>query len=190
MSSVRIPPLPFAEWTNEAHEALAQLGSAATLEVAKKSNLFRTLIHHPKLAKAVYALGAHLLLGSTLSPRLREIVTLRVAWRYKAEYEWYQHVLISKRIGVTGEEIEATRQGAEAAVWSEADRCVLRVADQLCEQSKIDDATWDELSRFLDRSQIMDLVFTVGNYVMLAWALGVFGVEIEPEFRSSEHALS
>jgi hypothetical protein len=36
----------------------------------------------------------------------------------------------------------------------------------------------------------MDLVFTIGNYVMLAWALAAFGVEVEPEYRSSEHALT
>jgi alkylhydroperoxidase family enzyme len=135
-------------------------------------------------------LGAHLLLGSTLSPRLREIVTLRVAWRYKAEYEWYQHVKIGERIGLTGEEIEATKKDIKSGIWSEADRCVLRVADQLCERSRIDDATWNELSRFLDRSQIMDLVFIVGNYVMLAWAVAAFGVEVEPELRSSEHELA
>ena len=189
-SSVRIPPLPPAEWTEEAYEALALLGPAATLEVALKSNLFMTMVNHPQLTKAFFAFGGHLLVHSTLPPRLREIVTLRVAWRYKAEYEWYQHVSMGKRIGLTDEEIEATKQDIEAGIWSEADRCVLRVADQLCEQSKIDDATWGALNQFLGRREIMDLVFTIGNYVMLAWALAAFGVEVEPEYRSSEHALT
>jgi alkylhydroperoxidase family enzyme len=142
------------------------------------------------LAKAFFAFGGHILVNSTLSPRLREIVTLRVAWRYKGEYEWYQHVQMGKRIGLTDEEIEAVKQNIEAKLWSAEDRCVLRAADQLCEQSKIDDKTWAELSGFLGRRELMDLVFTIGNYVMLAWALTAFGIETEPENISSEHPLA
>jgi alkylhydroperoxidase family enzyme len=190
-SRVRIPPLPVAEWTQEAHEARAPLGSApTTMDDGDQSNLVTTLAHHPQLARAFYTFGAHILIHSSLAPRLREIVTLRVSWRYQAEYEWYQHVEIGRQAGLTDAEIEAVKRGPQEAIWCKADRCVLRVADELCAQSKIDDTTWADLKELLNRRQIMDLIFTVGNYVMLAWAITAFGIEIEPQLRSDEHRLA
>jgi 4-carboxymuconolactone decarboxylase len=188
--SPRILPLPFEEWSKDAHDAFALLAPAASKGNGTNSNLIMTLAHHGQLAKAFYTFSGHLLLNSTLAPRPRELATLRVGWRYKAEYEWYQHVRLAKRIGITDEEIDAVKEGAETAGLPEADRCILRATDELCEQSRIDDATWAELNRHFDRSAVMDLVFTVGNYVTLSWALNTFGIRIEPEVIDSRHPLT
>ena len=188
-SQPRIPPLRPADWGPEEHAAFAVLDSEATRALGPSSHVTMTLAHYPKLMAAYYTFGRHLLLESSLPPRLRELLTLRVAWRYRSEYEWSHHVRFSKRIGLTGEGIEAVREGPEAAIWGEADRCVLRVTDQLCEGGKLEDGLWEELRRRLDQRQAMDLVFTVGHYAMTAWAIHAFGVEIEPGFESSEHPL-
>ena len=190
-SSTRVAPLPPAEWPDEARAAFAVMDSQVTKDLgAAASNLVMTLANYPALARAYYTFGRHLLLESSLSPRIRELVTLRVARRYESHYEWHHHVRLGKRIGLTDEEIEAIRTGTEARTWSEADRCALRLADQLCERSRIDDATWNETSRFLDRRQLMDLVFTIGHYAMVAWAVSALGIEVEPDVRSEEHPLT
>lgn len=188
-STPRVLPIPPAEWTPEARAAYAVLESEATKSLGASSNMTMTLAHYPKLTAAYYTFGRHLLLDSSVPHRLREIITLRVAWRYKSAYEWYHHVRFGLRIGLTHEEIEAVREGPDAAVWGEAERCVLRVADQLCGQGSLDDATWEELGRHLDRQQAMDLIFTIGHYTMTAWAAAAFGVQIEPGFESAEHPL-
>ena len=43
----------------------------------------------------------------------------------------------------------------------------------------LSDASWASLTKFYDRRQMMDLIFTVGHYVMTSWALSAFGVPIE-----------
>jgi alkylhydroperoxidase family enzyme len=186
----RIPPIPPAEWGDAEREAYAVMDSEATKALGAASNMTMVLANHPKLSKAFYTFGRHLLLDSTLPPRPRELITLRIALRTKSEYEWYHHVRFGKQIGITDEEIEAVRQGADATIWSDEDRAVLRLADELLDTSKVEDATWRELNRFLDRHQLMDLVFTIGHYRMLAGAISAFGVEIEPGFDSSEHPLA
>ena len=35
------------------------------------------------------------------------------------------------------------------------------------------------LSAHFGREQMMDLVFTIGNYVMLGWAVATFGIPVE-----------
>jgi 4-carboxymuconolactone decarboxylase len=185
----RVPPIAPEDWSPEAYEAYEVLNSSATKALGTSSNMSMTLANHPKLAKAYYALGRHLLLESTVSHRLREILTLRIGWRYKSGYEWYHHVRFGLRIGLTHEEIEAVKTGPEAAVWSPAERCVLQVTDQLCAGGAIEDAVWNELCTHLDRQQAMDLIYTIGHYVMTAWAISAFGVQIEPGFDSAEHPL-
>lgn len=77
------------------------------------------------------------------------------------------------------EEVAAIRGGPDSPVWEgkEEDSAVLRAVDELRESSQIADETWDALKRHFDKHQIMDLVFTIGNYVMLAWSINAFGMD-------------
>jgi 4-carboxymuconolactone decarboxylase len=185
----RIPLLPVEKWGKEEQAAFKIMESEATAATGAASNASMTLANHPKLAAATFALGRHLLLESTLPHRLRELVTLRVSWRLKSEYEWHHHVRFIKKMGVTDVEIDAVKRGSEEKNWTAEERAALRLADELCDHGKVTDATWNELCKTLDRHQMMDLVFTVGQYVMLAWSFEALQIEIEPNLIQKEHPL-
>jgi 4-carboxymuconolactone decarboxylase len=186
---VRVAPLHPDRWDDAARAAYAVLDSSATKEVGAASNAAMAMAHYPKLAKSFYTLGRHILVESSLSDRLRELVTLRIGYRLKCGYEWYHHVRFAKRVGISGEEIEAVRKGPDAKVWSKADRLVLSLTDQLMDTSNVDDKTWEGLNKLLNKQQVMDLVFTVGMYVMMGWAVATFRIAIEPGFDDKDHPL-
>jgi 4-carboxymuconolactone decarboxylase len=186
---IRVAPLHPDQWDDEAHAAYAVLNSSATKEIGAASNAAMALAHYPKLAKSFYTLGRHILVESSLSDRLRELVTLRIGHRLKCGYEWYHHVRFAKRIGISGDEIEAVRKGPDAKVWSKADRLVLSLTDQLMDTSKVDDKTWEGLNKVLSKQQVMDLVFTVGMYVMMGWAVSTFQIAIETGYDDKDHPL-
>ena len=54
-------------------------------------NIFRTLLHNPDLGKGIGELLLTLLFKSSLDPRLRELVIMRIGWSTASEYEWTQH---------------------------------------------------------------------------------------------------
>jgi 4-carboxymuconolactone decarboxylase len=143
-------------------------------------NIFRTLAHHPALMKRWLVFGNHVLGKSTLPARERELVILRIGWLCRAGYEWGQHVVIAKTAGLTDEEIARIPKGAEAASWSRSDRALLRATDELHGDAFISDATWAELASSLSSQQLIDLVFTVGQYNLVSMALNSFGVQPEP----------
>jgi hypothetical protein len=58
---------------------------------------------------------------------------------------------------------------------------MLRAVDELVADAEISDRTWAELAGELDRHQLMDLVFTVGAYDLLAMAFKSFGVELDED---------
>jgi alkylhydroperoxidase family enzyme len=140
--------------------------------------LLSTLVRHPKLTRAYLHFSSYLLYGSTLPPRIREQVILRVAHRRGCTYEWTHHVDMGKEVGLTDADIEAARTGNAD---NDFDRALFCAVDELDEKSKISDQTWATLGARLDEKQRMDLVFTTGNYIALAMALNTFGVEVEDD---------
>jgi len=117
------------------------------------------------------------LYSSTLSDRQRELVVLRVAALRRSDYEWRQHLMLAGDAGITEEEIARIAEGPGAPGWGTLDRAMLNAVDELVNDAMVADGTWEELSGELDREQIMDLVFTVGAYDLLAMAFRSFGVQ-------------
>ena len=140
-------------------------------ERPKALNALGTFAHHPQLTQAYHSFVGHLLYGTTLDLRTRELVILRVAAVRKCEYEWMQHVVIGGDVGLSDEEIVAARGPANTPL--------LRAVDELLSDARITDETWNDLD--LDTQQRMDLVFTVGGYDLLAMAFLSFGVEIDAD---------
>ncbi|PCJ47409.1 MAG: carboxymuconolactone decarboxylase [Moraxellaceae bacterium] len=147
------------------------------------ANIVKTLFNHPDLATRWFLFARHILAKNTLIPRDREILILRVGWLCKAEYEWAHHTKIAMHEGLlTSDEIEHIKVGAEAPGWSDYEANLLRAVDQLLQDSMIGDSTWEALSNKLNTKQMMDLVFTVGQYNMVSMALNSFGVQLEDGF--------
>ncbi len=144
-------------------------------------NIFRTLAHHPKLMKRWLVFGNHILAKSTLAPRERELVILRIAWLCRCGYEWGQHVVIARNSGLSDEEIERITTGPDADGWSDLERLLLRATDELHADAFISDATWSGLSAHLSTEQLIDLVFTVGQYNLVSMALNSLGVQPESD---------
>ena len=142
-------------------------------------NIFRTLAHHPKLLKRWLVFGNHLLAKSSLPPREREIAILRVGWLCRAGYEWGQHVKIGLDAGLSDDEIDRITRGPDAEGWSDAERALLQATDELHQDSFVSDATWAALAKHFETQQLLDLIFTVGQYHMVSMALNTLGVQLE-----------
>ena len=65
----------------------------------KGLNVLGTLAQHPELTTAFHTFNGHVLFGSTLSARQRELLVLRVAALRHAAYEWAQHVVLAGDAG-------------------------------------------------------------------------------------------
>jgi AhpD family alkylhydroperoxidase len=188
----RLTPLPPKRWPVEMREALAALRPPNPRhplpgmrdDRPKGLNVLGVLAHHPALAHAFHTFNGHVLFATTLEPRERELLVLRVAAVRGAEYEWAQHVVQGLDAGLTDDEIERVAAGADAPGWSSRDAALLRAVDELIADARIGDATWAALGEAYDDRQRMDVVFTVGAYEVLAMALRTFGVELDDDLAS------
>jgi alkylhydroperoxidase family enzyme len=149
----------------------------------KGLNAMGVLAHHPELADAYNQLIRHALYFTTLTPRERELLVLRVAHVRGASYEWAQHVYQAGVAGLSREEVDRVREGAAAPGWDPHERALLSAADELLADARIVEETYAILSRRLDTQQMMDVVFTVGAYETFAMAMRTFDVELDDDLR-------
>ena len=178
LTEPRVPPVEESDLEGEAKEIFQNYNRGPRV-----GNIFATLIRHPKLLKRWTVFGNHVLSKSTLSARDREILILRVGWLCKSGYEFHQHTRIGKQAGLSDEEIRRLTKGADAPGWDPFDAALIRAADELHGDAFLCDATWNQLSERYDTQQMIDLVFTVGQYNLVSMALNTLGVQTEEPFQ-------
>lgn len=181
----RIPPVGDGELDGEPAELLRK----STLD-GHTLNITRTLLRHPKLYKRWSVFGQHVLFKSTLPARDRELLILRTGWHWRAGYEWTHHVDIAKEIGIGDQEIARIADGPDAPGWSDFDRTLLQAADELCCNAFVTDRTWSKLASVYEVRQLLDLVFTVGQYTLVAMAVNTLGVQLEDDAPQTEFPLT
>jgi alkylhydroperoxidase family enzyme len=170
----RVAPLSKMEWDDEIHATLDPVAKNGML-----FNIFLTLARHAKALKRWMVFANHVLYKSTLPVRDREILILRIGWLCEAEYEWGQHVQIGKRAGLTDDEILRIGVGPNAPGWSDFDRALLRATDELHKDACIGNETWAALAAHYNTQQLIDVVFTVGNYNLVSMMLNTLGVQLD-----------
>ena len=190
---MRLPPLPEDQRDDRTRAALAALLPPDRRNPRGAGHAMATLARHPELTETFLPFNTRLLLHSTLPPRVRELAILRVARRCACAYEWAHQVKIAARAGLSEAEIEAAGQGKADGGFASPGlaspglaspglaSAVLSAVDELGDTCNVSDRTWAALGEHLDERQLMDLVFTIGAYSMLAMALNAFGVEPEEE---------
>jgi 4-carboxymuconolactone decarboxylase len=171
----RLAPLPESEWTQRQANFLNPLKNSS----GKVLNVFATLARHPKLVEDYSPFIWYILREQTLPPREREMLILRIGWLCQAEYEFGQHTIVGKQAGLTDEEILCITKGPDDPAWSEPEAALLRAADELFHDAIISNATWEILTEHYEEKQLMDVVFTIGQYNMVSWMLNSFGVQLE-----------
>ncbi len=187
--TARIPPLPLKQWPPEMRQAMAALTPPEPRHALPRTdggrpkalNLLGTFARYPALVRAFHVFNGHALFATTLSVRQRELLVLRVAAVREAPYEWRQHVVQGRDAGMTDGEIARVAEGPDAPGWAPLERAMIRAVDELVADAEISDATWGELASELDEHQLLDLIFTVGAYEVLAMAIRSCGVEVDGE---------
>ncbi len=180
------PRIPLVTEVDPDSELGEILGKSMTSD-GEPLNIFGALAHHPKLFKRFNLMGGFLLNKGLLPAREREIVILRVGWNARAMYEFGQHTIIGRNAGLTDEEIEALatddpdlRGGDRGHRWSDADRDLIALADELCADDCVTDKTFARLSARWNEAELVELVVCAGFYRLVSGFLNTMGVPLDP----------
>lgn len=191
----RIAPLLPPEWDAVVYDALSAFPSGRDFVLsrfqedgARGMHGLGVMLQHPALAKAFLTFNNHVATASTVSKRIRELLILRISWLRRSEYEFVQHLVLGKNAGLSDAELERVQYGPDAEGWDQVEADLVRCADELHVDARIQDATWTRLAAHFSTEQLMDIVFAVGCYDLLAKVFKTFGVQLEPGVDALEPA--
>src|SRR5262245_14907543 len=141
--------------------------------------LLRTIAHNPRVLEMMRA--SSLINRGSLDRRHREIVILRTTARCAYAYEWRFRVLFfAARVKLHKSEMAAiVYGGASDPVWSQPERALTRLVDELHDTAQISDALWTELRQHWTDAQLVELVVVVGLYHTISFVVNGLGVEFE-----------
>src|SRR6218665_327275 len=108
-------------------------------------NLYRMLAHAGKTAEGFLALGSAILRENTLDAKLREIAILRTGILCGASYEVHQHRRVARRVGLSGDKIDALGKDADRSALDATETLVLEFTDQVVLHVKAPDAMFEAL---------------------------------------------
>ena len=172
MTTPRVAPLepPYPE---PVQAALDRIMPAGVPPLA----LFRTLARNERVFLRVMA--GSLLDRGPIGLREREIVIDRTCARCRSEYEWGVHVaFFAERVGLSPEQVAATVDGDPAA-FPERERLLLRLADALHDEARVEDDLWAALRAHFTEEQLIELVALAGSYHLISFVTNALRIPLE-----------
>jgi alkylhydroperoxidase family enzyme len=143
-------------------------------------NIFTTLARNRSLFRRWLRFAGGLMPGGRLPRADTELMILRTAHNCRSEYEWRAHENLARSAGLTTDQVQQVRAGAEGAGFSAHQRLLLRATDELHANRALSNGTWSELRPRLSDSELIELCMLVGHYEMLAMTLNSLGVRPDP----------
>jgi alkylhydroperoxidase family enzyme len=143
------------------------------------TNLTRTVMHSKIAGAAFFSLCSALAFENKLDSRLRELMILRTAWRVNGQYVLAQHKGFARFLGMSDEEIFGVAGPDECRVYSELDRAIIRMADELLDDAKLSQqstAFWE--GRF-PPDQILELILAGGYWRMVSTVTSSMGLALD-----------
>ena len=175
VSEPRIQPLTetdAARWSAEVRDGIEAFG----VEVAAATPFLLTLARHPPALKGLGPLAKFIRRDSMVTAVDQALLGLRAAWLSESDVLWAEGVAAARELGLSDDDVRRVAEGPDAG-WGRWDAIVIRAADELYRDSFLSDATWAAMAERYNAQQMIDVIFTVAEYVMLSMMSNSFGVQ-------------
>ena len=141
----------------------------------------RLLLHSPRVAQRVQALGEALRWGTSLGPVAVELVILMVARHIKADYVWSFHTRLCAREGLlSSRAVDELAAGDIPAELAEQDRQIAAMTAALLSGAPIGESQLAELTGRIGEAGLIELLCLVGYYHIGGYIAAVAELSAEP----------
>ena len=142
-------------------------------------NLYRILPNAPETAIGFLSLGRAILTKSALPATLRELAILRVGALCRATYEIHQHRRVALAAGLPQAKIEAVLRTDSTEGLDSLEALVVAFTDAVVREVKAPEELYARLAKALGDQQTMELLVTIGYYMLVSRLLENLEVDIE-----------
>ncbi len=151
---------------------------------------YNILLRSPVLLRRMLDLWYYLRWNTSLPLHLNEFAILIVGRRWRSQIEWYAHVPIALKAGLSQSIIDQLKQKKRPEGMKDDEAIVYDFCTELAANHAVSDETFDRAKRLLGEQQVVDLIAVSGTYVTAAMLLSVAEAMppdgAEPPFKPGE----
>lgn len=151
-------------------------------------NVFRLLANAPAVGGGWTRMVDELLDSPTFTPRMRELVILRVAYLQRCPYELAQHTDLGLRAGITERQVGAIAGTDELhdVGLDPTELAALRLTTELCVTHQVGQDAFDAVLAALGTEATTELMILISLYYGLALILNATDLDIDAHARLRE----
>ncbi|MEB4211457.1 carboxymuconolactone decarboxylase family protein [Mycobacterium sp. 94-17] len=142
-------------------------------------NVLRLLANAPNVFDGWAQMAGRLFDSPTFTPRMREVIILRVAHLQDSPYELAQHKVFGRAAGLSDRQIDALLGTGDLDGFSGDERVVVDTVTELCTTRRLSDDAFATAQALLGDEALTELLMIVGCYYGLALVLNAVDLEID-----------
>ncbi|WP_205869470.1 carboxymuconolactone decarboxylase family protein [Mycobacterium colombiense] len=144
-------------------------------------NVLKLIANAPNIFDGWAQMAGQLFESPTFTPRMREVIILRVGHLQDSPYELAQHKNFARTAGLTDQQIDALQDKANlnAAGFSADERTVIDTVTELCTTRRLTDDTFVTAHALLGDEALTELLMIVSCYYGLALVLNAVDLDID-----------
>ncbi len=132
---------------------------------------YNIMLRSPVLLRRMLDLLDYLRWNTSLPLHLNEFAILIVGRRWRSQIEWYAHVPIALKAGLSQKIIDQLKQKKRPEGMKDDEAIVYDFCTELAANHAVSDETFARAKRILGEQQVVDLVAVSGTYVTVAMLL-------------------
>lgn len=164
----RMPAIAPADWSEE-QRVLAQ----EIIHGPRGALLppFEPLLRSPELMQHAQKMGEYLRYRSAIGLRLSELAILVTARHWSQDVEWAIHAPVAIEQGIAKENVDQINAGEKPTFIREDEIIVYQFCDELHNQKKVSDNTWNKAIVLFGETGVVDLIGINGYYTFLSMVM-------------------
>jgi 4-carboxymuconolactone decarboxylase len=137
---------------------------------------FNPILFSPKISARFLDLHDGEEKDTSLSERVRQVVTLSVGAVWKSEYELYAHTAAAREAGISEDAIRMLAIGGLPDDLSDQEKIAQRFARQLSAEHHVDAALYGAAEHAFGQRGLVDITYLVGIYHIVCALLNAFEI--------------
>ena len=166
----RMPPLPADKMTGAQRKAAAEMIAGPRKGV---KGPFIPLLRSPELMDRLQKVGEYLRFQSSLEQRISELIMLIVSREWTQHFEWFVHVPLGRKAGISEDTISALAEGRRPPGMSEDEELAYDFCVELLRNKGVSETTYRRAAMKFGENGVIDMIGVAGYFTTMSMVMNV-----------------
>jgi len=166
----RMPPLPNGKMTDAQRKAAEEMVAGPRKGV---KGPFVPLLRSPELMDRLQKVGEYLRFQSSLEQRISELLMLVVSREWTQHFEWFIHVALGRKAGISEETIAALAEGRRPSGMSEDEEIAYDFCEELLRNKGVSETTYRRTIMKFGENGVIDMIGVAGYFTTVSMIMNV-----------------